>query len=280
MKAYDLGFGESADALLVHPDRDAGIDLPDARVAGWCGGRAPGIGPAAWPRGPVTGLPMTHVITLELPPEYRRKGQDLVAVSFFQADDHVAEEVPGVADLLAGSPLTPEQATDPFLASVASAHQAGHPRQRDLEDLIGGAHALIWLTEAEFRAPRTEPPADVRLAKDAEPYRFGRNAWDHSAPEMTVWTGERVNDPNTGVAPSEDDDAYVDVWLSEDPTLREFRDAVHLRSHLGGTIAPCQGIPDGLTPYVLELEDEVGGANFGGGNAQIDLESDVFDWAQ
>lgn len=43
---------------------------------------------------------------------------------------------------------------------------------------------------------------------------------------------------------------------------------------------PCQGMPEGLTPYVFELEDGVGGLDLGGGNAQIDLDSDVFDRAR
>ncbi|WP_327351439.1 hypothetical protein [Streptomyces sp. NBC_01304] len=284
MKAYDLGFGESADALLVRPGSDTAIDLPEARVAGWCGGRAPGIGAAGWPRSPITGLPMVHVLTLELPPDYRRKGPALVAIAFFQADDHVADDVDGVAELLAGSPLSAEQAADPFLAAVAAAAAARHPRQQDLEDLIGGTHALIWLTAAELGAPRTEPPADIRPADPGDPSDpscFGRNAWDDSAAETTVWIGERADDPNTGIAPSEDgDDAYVEAWSSEDPHLQEYWTTISGRSHLGGTIVPCQAVPGGLTPYVFELEDGVGEVNFGGGNAQIDLESGVFDWAQ
>lgn len=37
-------------------------------------------------------------------------------------------------------------------------------------------------------------------------------------------------------------------------------------------------MPDCLTPYYLELED-FAGLNFGTGAAQLDLESDTFDWA-
>ncbi|MGC5536292.1 hypothetical protein [Streptomyces sp. SR-10] len=281
MKAYELGFGESAGGLTVRPGKTIEIDLPGARVAGWCGGRAPGIGTAAWPRSPVTGLPMIHVITLELPEDYRRKGEDLVAISFFQADDHVADAIDGVAGLLEGTAPTAEQAADPFLAAVAATAAARHPQQRDLEDLIGGAHALLWLTAEEFAAPRIDPPADIRPAGLGDQYSRGQNAWDDSTPETTVWLGERTDDPNTGIAPSEDGEGgYVDAWSSEDEQLQEFWSSIHGISHLGGTIMPCQGMPEGLTPYVFELEDGVGGFNLGGGNAQIDLESDVFDWAQ
>ncbi|MBM7056883.1 hypothetical protein [Streptomyces durocortorensis] len=281
MKAYDLGFGESADELTIRPGRPVEIDLPGARVAGWCGGRAPGIGTAAWPRSPVTGLPMTHVITLELPEDYRRRGADLVAIAFFHADDHVATGIEGVAELLAGTAPTPEQAADPFLAAVAATAAARHPHQQDLEDMIGGAHALFWLTADEFAAPRIDPPADIRPDGLGDRYSRGQNAWDDSAPETTVWIGERTGDPNTGIAPAEDGaGGYVKAWSSDDEVLEAFWESVHGISHLGGTVMPCQGMPGGLTPYVFELEDGVGGFNLGGGNAQIDLESGVFDWAQ
>lgn len=50
-------------------------------------------------------------------------------------------------------------------------------------------------------------------------------------------------------------------------------------SHLGGTAFPVQAMPAGLTPWYLEFE-EISGLNFGGGgSAQIDLESNTFDWA-
>lgn len=282
MKAYELGFGESADELTLLPGKTIETDLPDARVAGWCGGRAPGIGTAAWPRSPVTGLPMIHIITLELPEDYRRKGEHLVALSLFHADDHVAAAIDGVAELLEGTAPTAEQAADPFLAAVAATAAARHPQQRDLEDLIGGAHALLWLTAEEFAAPRIDPPADIRPAGLGDHYSRGQNAWDDSAPETTVWLGERTGDPNTGIAPAEDGaGGYVAAWSSEDDErLQEFWSSIDGTSHLGGTIMPCQGMPEGLTPYVLELEDGVGGFNLGGGNAQIDLESDAFDWAQ
>ncbi|BFP54644.1 hypothetical protein ACWGBY_01325 [Streptomyces griseus] len=281
MKAYDLGFGESADALSVRPGGGVEIGLPGARVAGWCGGRAPGIGTAAWPRSPVTGLPMIHVITLELPEDYRRKGADLVAVSLFQADDHVADDIEGVDELLAGAEPTPEQGADPFLAEVIAAAAARHPLQQELEDLIGGAYALVRLTAEEFAAPRIDPPADIRPDGLGDRYSRGQNAWDDSAPESTVWIGERTGDPNTGIAPAEDGEGgYVEAWSSDDEELEAFWSSVEGVSHLGGTVMPCQGLPEGLTPYVFELEDGVGGVNFGGGNAQLDLESGVFDWAQ
>lgn len=101
------------------------------------------------------------------------------------------------------------------------------------------------------------------------------NAWDDTADETPMWIGERIGDPNVGVVPVESPDAdaaYVDMhnddaWLS----------AHYGRTHLGGTALPVQGLPE-LTPYYLEVE-EIGGANFGGGNAQFDLQTGEFDWA-
>lgn len=49
-------------------------------------------------------------------------------------------------------------------------------------------------------------------------------------------------------------------------------------AHLGGTMAPNQGYPD-FGPYYLEFEEAFGGFNFGGGNAQLDLEKMQLDWA-
>lgn len=279
MKAYDLGFGPAPNQLRRQPTHPDPIILRDPFIAGWCGGQPSGIATAAWPRSHYTGMPMVHIITLELPPEYRRKGEDLVAISFFQADDHTAHDVAGADEVLAGAELTEDQAADPYFAELAAAHAARHPRQRDIEDYIGGTFALIWLTEAEFRAPRTALPTEIRPDGYNGNDDYGNNPWDDTAVETTVWLGERHGDPNTGIAPSEDGD-YVDFSLSEEPRMVELWKAISGRTHLGGTTTYVQALPAGLTPYVFELEDGVGGVNFGGGNAQIDLESDVFDWAQ
>ncbi|MFI8363638.1 hypothetical protein ACIGD1_26160 [Streptomyces sp. NPDC085612] len=70
------------------------------------------------------------------------------------------------------------------------------------------------------------------------------------------WIGERTDDPNTGIAPAEDGEGgYVEAWSSDDKDLNAFWSSVEGISHLGGV-------------------------NFGGGNAQIDLESGAFYWAQ
>ena len=239
---------------------------------------------------------MAHLLTLELPLEYRRKGPDLVGLALFQADDHVATPTPGAREALMTGVASH---TSALLASLVRAHGARHPQRVDLVDLIGGHFAVLWLRDEELRGPRTAPPADDR--DPTSPVETGQNmnAWDHTKPELAVWLAERSFDPNAGKAPTEgsiydddnDDDAdgppppyepsdaYVDVVLTRVEKLKAFYEEHHGRSHLGGTCLPVQQLPEGLTPWFLELENDIGGANFGGGNLQYDLERDILDWA-
>ncbi|NOQ72989.1 MAG: hypothetical protein GQ574_13350 [Crocinitomix sp.] len=67
---------------------------------GWANGRPPGLKTIQWPRSRVNGLPMAHIWTFLVPEEYRVKGENYIAISLFQADDHVADEVKGVEDTI------------------------------------------------------------------------------------------------------------------------------------------------------------------------------------
>ena len=229
----------------------------DATPNGWIGSAGPGIAPASWPRGPQTGLPMFHVLTLALPPEYRRRGEEFPAIAFFQGEGQFAQE------------REEDDSEDPFIADLASAVE--HPQQTILTDIIDGKFALIWLTKEEFLAGPTAPPADTRRPGEHEAQDEGPNAWDEIQPTLNVWLVER-QDPNTGLVPSEDESegGYRPAG--------EWAEEFYGRSHLGGTVMPIQALPEGLTPYFLELE-EFDGVNFGSGNMQLDLESGVFDWA-
>lgn len=235
---------------------------------------------------------MVHLLTLELPHEYRRKGPALVGLALFQADDHVAKATPGAKEALTTGVATD---TSAFMASLVRAHGARHPQAIDLVDLIGGNFVAIWLREEELRGPHRAPPEDDRASAPAIQTGQNLNAWDHTRPEVSIWLAERPFDPNAGKSPKEiysddeDEDAppppyepsdeYVDVVLTRIEKLKAFYEEHHGRSHLGGTCLPVQSLPEGLTPWFLELEDEIGGANFGGGNLQYDLQSGVFDWA-
>ncbi len=67
---------------------------------GWCYGRPVGIKTMQWPRSRVNGLPMAHIWTFLVPEEYRVKEENYVAISLFQADDHVAKKVKGVLSVI------------------------------------------------------------------------------------------------------------------------------------------------------------------------------------
>jgi hypothetical protein len=77
----------------------------------------------------------------ELPPEYRRKGPELVGIALFQADDHVAKPTPGAKEALA-SGVAPDASA--FMASLVRAHGARHSQAVDLVDIIDGHFAAIW----------------------------------------------------------------------------------------------------------------------------------------
>jgi len=73
---------------------------------------------------------------------------------------------------------------------------------------------------------------------------------------------------------------YVCPYDAEDDAfeLLPWARDLAMRSHLGGTSFPVQTLQPGFTPWYLELE-ELPGMNLGSGSAQIDLESESFDWA-
>ncbi|NLA56813.1 MAG: hypothetical protein GX859_11085 [Corynebacterium humireducens] len=281
MHAHDLGFGSDPAQLQEHPDRPSPIVLTDPVRAGHTGTHGPAITAEQWPRGPLTGLPMAHALTIRVPEEYRTRGPEFVGVSFFQGEGQSAEQDADVAAVLAGDALTPEQAADPFLVQLATTVGREHPRLRRMEDIIGGQFALLWLTEEELTGTPAAPPEDVRLP-DREATDEGPNAWDHTTESTGIWTGQRESDPNAGIAPENawDDtgSGYRQPEYGQEDEWSRWCDAHEGRCHFGGTVFPIQALPKGLGPRYLEIE-EFGPLNFGGGNAQIDLENDVFDWA-
>lgn len=268
-KAYDLCFHLPSGWAY---DLD-GADMvpPSASVepAGWVGPLGPAIPSNSWPRGPVTGLPMAHAVTVRLPKAYRHRGEEYVAVSFFQGEGQFAEDCPATANV---------NSDDPFCAQLAE--YAPHPMMELREDILEGQFALLWLTEDEYSGAHGQPPADVRRDGEHLDEDEGPNAWDHADASPAISVGLVVrDDPNAGLV--EGDEGYTDPWpAGEERPLEMSPWALALigRCHLGGTIFPEQGTPAGLTPFVLELE-EFGPLNFGSGNCQIDLKSEAFDWA-
>ena len=91
---------------------------------GWAFGRPVGIITDQWPRSRSNGLPMAHLWTILVPEPYRVKGQDFVAISFFQADDHTADTIDGVKDSLTN--LTEVNHTDAENFWVSLSRYANH----------------------------------------------------------------------------------------------------------------------------------------------------------
>ena len=273
MRAFDFYFLRDG-MLFPHPLRE-GASIPDEQciAGGWSGGRGPAIPATQWPRSRVNGFPMIHLFTTAVPEEYRSR-PDWVGLSVFQADDHVADSVPGVKEAF-GEPST-QLSSDPFFAALQVYRTKPHPREHYLEDIIGGGFAVLWLNEAELNGDRSEPPPDTRTVQKKG--FDGLNAWDDRVAEAEFRLVEREGDPNLGVQPvdlPDEDDEFVDVVSK--PEHRAFFERVHGRCHFGGTPLPVQAMP-AISPYFVEFE-EIGGANFGGGNCQICLKTMTLDWA-
>lgn len=267
-RAWDLWF-ETGDGVARYPAHPASRPRPSDEPAGWIGSAGPAVDPATWPRGSLTGLPMFHAVTLLLPTEFRRRGPGLPAVSFFQGEGQFAHARRGVDD-----------PADPFVADLLRTRE--HPHLGRRIDIIDGQFALLWLTREEYDAGPTAPPPDARRPGEHVADDEGPNAWDEHQPTVRLWLADRP-DPNAGHAPVDPmdwdrTDGFVPPPRTDDWKLAGWAEDLHLRSHLGGTSLPVQTLVDGFTPYYLELE-ELPGLNFGGGNAQIDLESEAFDWA-
>lgn len=275
--AWNLLFGVP-DGLAQVPVRTAALQhrsprdarpVPDTPPSGWTGTAGPGIAWRHWPRHPETGLPLCHILTLWLPREYRRAGQEYPGIAFFSA---------GGESLLDAE--YPAQLGPGFAADLAAAEP--HPRWERRVDALDCEHGFLWLTEAELAAGPTPPAADPRLPSERRTELESRgegflSAWDTPWGRDDIWLVER-DDPNAGVAPQDrwanPSNGYADPYVGAPDWVAPLQGF----SHLGGTTFHAQDLPDGLTPWFLELE-EFGPLNFGGGCLQMDLESDAFDWA-
>ncbi|MFJ4345457.1 hypothetical protein [Pseudomonas sp. NPDC089401] len=293
--------------------RDPQCPLPGSArgeqwAGGWSLGLPPGITPHQWPLSESLGYPLRHAFTLYLPPEYRTQGEGYVALSVFVDDQF--EELSSSPEIEAffASELSDQPPGDEALTPFWQHRRARHPMQFDMSDILGTQYAAIWLTQAEFEGgicpvPRLEGnpllgPAPVWLDQSyAEylPYDKVRNpgspAFDWLAGDgpaagidtaFAIRAQVREGDPNVGKTPGESDEdckesGYVPAFggeQSEALGLTQF----HGRNHLGGTMFPIQSYP-AFGPLYLEFEENFGGFNFGGGNAQLDLVRMEMDWA-
>lgn len=150
-----------------------------ARDHGWVYGMPPGISTEQWPLDAVTGYPLMHGFTLELPDDYRVHGEDIVAVSFFAtAPDH---NDGGAID-------------DPEIREAVAARPS-HPRLSRMIDILDYEYAAILLSKAEYDGAFAMPAAPLALATAERPRWLevgGASAFHESAPGYEEATAEHA----------------------------------------------------------------------------------------
>lgn len=301
MRAYDL-------AILPRAS-----DQTDPDIQGWCYGLPPGIPPAQWPLDPANGYPLQHGFTLLLPEDYRCHGPDIVAVSFFaSAFDHNDGGPIIAAPDIQTAMMAADAPSDPGLLPFWQAERSAHPRLHRFEDILGTTFAAVLLTQDEFEGPLCQPPRltgnkylDAMPAPkwmavgSAAAYlefvdrkyvneMFGAAPTNDLAENRAIRWTPRERDPNGGRTPYDEfqhePTDYVQPLFRTtnaqgEPEYRyhEWVSGLAL-NHIGGTMQPSQWVPR-FSPYYIEFDEELGGFNFGGGNAQLDLRDMKFEWA-
>lgn len=282
------------------------VDRGDEWSGGWTLGLPPGISSAQWPLSASNGQPLRHAFTLHLPPEYRVKGEQWVALCMFVDDQQ--EELSHVEEIAAffDSPLAMTPPDDSNLLPFWHYRHAKHPHSRTMEDILGTQYCAIWLTQQEFEGELSLPPKSLStlledppgwIEKDYASYFHDSWLYTRSGDDPIPGAGIggaanpsvalpinaviRADDPNVGRSPREWESecaisGYIEAFsdLGQELNLSRW-DSV---AHLGGTMLPQQGYPE-FGPYYLEFEEGFGGFNFGCGNAQLDLEQMKIDWA-
>ncbi|MNO37850.1 hypothetical protein D3C76_279410 [compost metagenome] len=293
---------------------DQSVHEDGCRGHGWCFGLPPGISPEQWPLNPNNGYPLMHGFTVLLPEDYRCHGPDIVALSFFSvAPDH--SELHAICTAM--EQKSPSAGPDSL--GFEGGARTEHPRLFRLTDLAwpDDPYAIILLTQAEFEGPFCRPPRTYCNPYQKQSFRVPEPAWlskgaawaysranpysslgrlteaegDLAFNRSIRWT-PRARDPNVGKVPRE---YYGDSVPSADSYLQPFYwqddiiDVEHYRvhdwakdhkpDHIGGTMYPAKGIPDGFGSYYIEFDEAFGGYNFGRGIAQLDFQNMCFDWA-
>jgi hypothetical protein len=295
------------------------LKIPPARGTendhGWCYGLPPGITQSQWPLSPFCGYPMQPGFTIRVPEQYRTQGPDFVALSLFADQQHDEPvEVEAIAEYFRAD--TQGRPDDPNLLPFWSYKQNRHPMEFWMaEDAMGRSFAAIWLTEAEFAGPLCQPPrlaGNPLLCQNPPPpwiekgsaravFELQIGSYDAieeiekkdwyrvfgQVPEIghrayAIGVSLREGDPNVGKAPRDQHLHQNDMgdYVAPFSPASEPFDLKRLfgRNHFGGTMFPEQWTPK-YSPTYLEFEEHFGGFNFGGGNAQLDLETMAFEWA-
>lgn len=297
-KAFDIALGPQR----VLPKAGRGSEWG----GGWTLGLPPGISKEQWPLSSSNGHPLRHAFTLHLPPEYRTQGEELVALCVF-VDDQQEElcYVEEIAEYFT-SPLSVTPPADSDLLPFWQHRQARHAQSHTMEDILGTQFCAIWLTQQEFDGELSLPPTPDSDLLDDPPtwieedyasyfYEYwlytrkgdavipgaGIGGASSDTVALPISTSIRADDPNVGRSPREWEsecaiNGYIEAFSERGEELSLSRwDSI---AHLGGTMQPQQGYPE-FGPYYLEFEEGFGGFNFGGGNAQLDLQQMKIDWA-
>lgn len=283
---------------LALPSRAYDLQMLDrpaerGRDHGWVYGLPPGITSEQWPLDPVTGYPLMHGFTLLLPEDYRVHGEGIVALSFFATP----------ADLTDGG------ATDAPEIREAVMARPSHPRLSRMTDILDYEYAALLLTRSEYEGAFATPPAPLALATVERPRWLdvgGASAFYQAAPpfaqkmfaslpradlaeNLAIALVPRASDPNAGKDPQDPhiprnppSDYQTYYYFDGAPSAENYRlhdwAKDHAHNHLGGTMRPCQAVPE-MSPFYIEFEEYFGGYNFGTGNAQLDFREMKFDWA-
>jgi hypothetical protein len=217
--------------------------------AGWENGLPPSITPAQWPRHASNGLPLVHGFTIHVPEDYRVCGKDRVALSYFHPGEsesyHPKAPLSGrIKAIMDGGALEGTEGDDAFFRALVDHVRADKPNTQLFTDLLGHTHAIVWHADADLKATRCPRPSE-KLPDGHEP--------------KTMHLHEPVKDE-------------AGLSFAETEPSRGF-------IQLGGPLHWVQSEVDGFGEKVMEIEDDVGRANYGSGNCQIDLENGLLDWA-
>jgi hypothetical protein len=242
-----------SETLWVVPGDESQADESQAD-AGWEHGLPPGLTAAEWPRHRGSGLPLMHGFTLRVPESFRARGKERVALSYFHPGDSESYSsqralCERVQQVLGGAALEGAETDEPFWQALAAHAASNHPATVYMRDILDHDHAIVWHREEALngsRCPRPEMPLPEGI--DGRAMHFE----------------ERV----AGEQPLR--------FAAEEP------ERVHIQ--LGWPLHPVQADEDelrdqGFGDRVMEIETDVGGANYGDGNCQIDLDSGQLDWA-
>lgn len=223
--------------------------VPGDGSAGWEHGLPPGVTAATWPRHAWNGLPLVHGFTIRVPEDFRVRGKDRVAISYFHPGESESygpkpELRARIKAVMAGGDLEGTEGDQPFFRALAHHVRASSPNTQLFTDMLGHTHAIVWHTEAELAGARCERPS--------EPLPEGHVA-------KTMHLHEPVREAR-GLA-----------FADTEPKGSLIQ--------LGGPLHWIQAEAEGFGEIVMEIEDDVGRANYGSGNCQIDLEHGLLDWA-